>query len=179
MLKLWHKEETVSRCRLVFEVRTYSPPRRRKVRSTPFPPVAKTALDPLLLLSPQSRWPCGDPGGGCNACRRPARPFGAHLGSKKDFFRRICRRENVEFRFFRQAEPPDGKSGGFCCVSGEISRLQHMGFRSGETIRVASVAAWICSTVNSGLYSVSTSPLSVTSITPISVMIRLTQWTAV
>ena len=35
--------------------------RRRKVRSTPFPPAAKTALAPLLLLSPQSLRLCGDP----------------------------------------------------------------------------------------------------------------------
>ncbi len=54
-----------------------------------------------------------------------------------------------------------------------------MGFRSGLMMRVASVAAWICSTVNSGLYSVSTRPLSVTSITPISVMILVMQCTAV
>lgn len=42
------------------EGRTYSPPRRRKVRLPPFPPLAKTAATPLLLLSPQSRL-CGDP----------------------------------------------------------------------------------------------------------------------
>ena len=42
------------------EGRTYSPPRRRKVRLPPFPPLAKTADAPLLLLSPQSRL-CGDP----------------------------------------------------------------------------------------------------------------------
>ena len=42
------------------EGRTYSPPRRRKVRLPPFPPLAKTAATPLLLLSPQSRL-CGAP----------------------------------------------------------------------------------------------------------------------
>lgn len=56
---------------------------------------------------------------------------------------------------------------------------QHMGFRSGETIRVASVAACTCSTVNSGLISTSSRPLSVTLMTHISVMILVMQWTAV
>ena len=62
------------------EGRTYSPPRRRKVRLPPFPPLAKTADASLLLLSPQSRL-CGAPfrrwyclrqpcalRGGCGSC---------------------------------------------------------------------------------------------------------------
>ena len=32
-----------------------------KVRLSPFPPMAKTATAPLLLLSPQSLRLCGDP----------------------------------------------------------------------------------------------------------------------
>ena len=71
--------------------------------------------------------------------------------------------------------------GHFGMVNGfqRIKLNQTIGFRSGEMMRVASVAAWICSTVNSGLYSVRTRPLSVTTMTPISVMIMLVHLTAV
>ena len=52
-------------------------------------------------------------------------------------------------------------------------------FRFSETVMGAAVAACTCSTVNSGLISVMSRPLSVTSSTHISVMILLTQWEAV
>ena len=54
-----------------------------------------------------------------------------------------------------------------------------MDFRFSATVMGAAVAAFTCSTVNSGLISVMTRPFSVTSSTHISVMILLTQWEAV
>ncbi len=60
-----------------------------------------------------------------------------------------------------------------------LRKSAYMGLRSGEMISVASVTAWTSSTVNSGLISVITRPLSVTSSTHISVMILVTQCTAV
>ena len=54
-----------------------------------------------------------------------------------------------------------------------------MGFRSGAMMSLARVAAWTSSTVNSGLISFRTMPSGVMSITPISVMIMSTQFTAV
>ncbi len=54
-----------------------------------------------------------------------------------------------------------------------------MSFTSGATVKSAAVAAFTSSTVNSGLISTMTRPSLVTSNTHISVMILVTQWTAV
>ena len=81
----------------------------------------------------------------------------------------------------KQKKPPrTGGPGRRVSDFGRRGRTQAvMSFRSSATVKSASVAALTSSTVNSGLISVMTRPSLVTSITHISVMILVMQWTAV